>query len=62
MAGLARICKMYGAIVINGQRWVWDYAADKPALEQEMTAERRKLSEQAKWEAIKRPVEVDGAL
>lgn len=30
MNGLARICKMYGSIVISGQRFVWDYKRDKP--------------------------------
>ena len=38
MAGLARICKLYGAMVINGQRFVWDYATDRAVPEHEMTA------------------------
>ena len=28
MAGLARIAKMYGSIVINDERFVWDYVLD----------------------------------
>ena len=47
MAGLARICKLYGAMVINGKRYVWDYAADRAVLEKTMPegSERHKMSE-----------------
>jgi hypothetical protein len=30
MTGLARVAKYYGGIVINGQRFVWDYKRGKP--------------------------------
>lgn len=53
MAGLRRICKMYGAITIQGKRWVWDYARDIPVLESEMTKEQRRESEKAKWMSLK---------
>jgi hypothetical protein len=29
MSGLARVAKLYGGIVINGQRFVWDYKKNK---------------------------------
>lgn len=51
MGGLARICKLHGAMVINGRRMVWDYAADKAVPETEMLegSDRWKASELAKW-------------
>lgn len=56
MAGLRRICKLYGGMVVNGERYVWDYAADEPVLASEMPegGERWKASEQAKWEPVKK--------
>jgi hypothetical protein len=51
MAGLRKIAKAYGGMVINGVRYVWDYAADEPVLETEMPtgSERWKQSERVKW-------------
>ena len=51
MAGLARICKMYGSMIINGQRMVWDYASDKAVPEEEMPdgSDRWKASEKIRW-------------
>jgi hypothetical protein len=54
MAGLARICKMFGQMSVkdaNGKEvlWVYDYAKDKPRLKSEMTKEEFALSEKAKW-------------
>lgn len=56
MAGLARICKLYGAMSVTGVdgktiRYVWDYAADKavPESDMPMGSDRHKLSERAKW-------------
>ncbi len=51
MAGLRRIAKAYGGMVVNGVRYVWDYVADEPVRESEMPAggERWKASERAKW-------------
>ena len=42
MAGLAKICKMYGSIEVTDEdgkkiTWLWDYANDKPRLKTEMT-------------------------
>lgn len=53
MAGLARICKMYGSMKVRGAdgksvTWLWDYANDKPRLETEMTKEEIEASEKAK--------------
>lgn len=55
MGGLARMCKAYGAMVINGKRFVWDYVADKAVPEDEMPdgSERWKESERARWSAIR---------
>lgn len=44
MAGLARLCKMYGSMEItdsSGKKviWLWDYVNDKPRLKTEMTKE-----------------------
>lgn len=56
MAGLARICKLYGSMIVKGNdgkqiTWVWDYANDKPVPESEMPfgGERHKASERAKY-------------
>ena len=51
MAGLARIAKMYGGMVINGEKYVWDYLADKAVPESEMPfgSERHKESERTKY-------------
>lgn len=51
MAGLRRIAKFYGGMVINGVRFVWDYAADEPVRETEMPigSDRHKTSERAKY-------------
>lgn len=55
MAGLRRICKMYGCMKIQGVMWVWDYAKDEPVLESEMPAgsERWQASERARFELMK---------
>lgn len=58
MAGLARLCKMYGSMEVsdaNGNKvtWLYDYAQDKPRLKNEMTAEEIKESEKQKWLKIK---------
>ena len=57
MAGLAKICKMYGSIEVideHGKKltWLWDYANDIPRLKTEMTKEEIMASEKAKWRAI----------
>ena len=59
MAGLARICKLYGKITCkdrhgNTMVWMYDYANDKPRLQHEMTKEEIAASERAKYEAIKK--------
>jgi hypothetical protein len=58
MAGLARICKMYGSMEVsdaNGNKvtLVWDYANDKPRVKTEMTKEEIIASEKAKWMGVK---------
>ena len=51
MAGLARIAKMYGAIIINGKRYVWDYANEVAVPEEEMPkgSKRHAESERKRW-------------
>ena len=53
MAGLARICKLYGSMEINGKKYVWDYATDKAVPTEEMPtgSDRWKESERARWNA-----------
>jgi hypothetical protein len=53
MSGLRRICKMYGAMTIQGVEWVWDYATDEPRIKSEMTKEQLAASERAKWTGVK---------
>lgn len=53
MAGLAKICKLYKSLVVNGVTWLYDYAQDKPRLKSEMTKDEIKASEKAKWMQIK---------
>jgi hypothetical protein len=56
MAGLARICKLYGRMTTRGADgksviWVWDYAKDEAVHEKDMPegSDRWKKSEEAKW-------------
>lgn len=55
MAGLARIARMYGGMVINGVNYVWDYVAETAVPEKEMPpgSERHKASERKKYELLK---------
>jgi hypothetical protein len=53
------ICKAYGGMTINGVKWIWDYAQDKPVRDDELKAmakeerDRRKAaSEKAKWSRV----------
>lgn len=56
MAGLQRICKMYGGMEINGKRFVWDYAENVavPAAQMKPGSSRWKASEKARMEAMRR--------
>lgn len=54
MAGLAKICKLYGSIKINGVTWIYDYDNDKPRLQTDMTEDEVKASEKAKWMQLKK--------
>ena len=59
MAGLARICKMYGGMEINGTKYVWDYARDEAVPEDEMPhgSKRRRESEEAKFKALQQEID-----
>lgn len=54
MAGLKRIAKMYGGMVVQGVRYVYDYATDECVPESEIPVggERWKASEKKKWQDI----------
>jgi hypothetical protein len=59
MAGLKRLCKLYGSIKCkdaNGNEvvWIYDYVNDKPRLKSEMTKDEIAASEKAKWETVKK--------
>ena len=45
MGGLARICKLYGRMEIQGVMYAWDYARDEALPERELKADR------VRWEA-----------
>lgn len=57
MAGLARLCKLYGRMTVRDTasgillRYVWDYAADAAVLEEEMPvgSERWQASERVRF-------------
>lgn len=68
MAGLARICRLYGRIEVHDgkggkQLWVWDYVKEEPVIAQDMPtgSERWKASEKAKWGQIKEAMEQKAA-
>lgn len=55
MAGLRRICKMFGGMTVTGNdgrtiNYVWDYAKDEPVRKEQMPlgSERWKASEIAR--------------
>lgn len=54
MAGLQRMCKMFGGMKINGTMWLWDYVNDVAVKESEMPfgSERRAASDKAKYTMI----------
>lgn len=53
MAGLAKLCKLYGSMKINNVLWVWDYVNDKPRIKSEMTKQEIEANEKAKWNNLK---------
>lgn len=55
--GMMMICKTYGGMIINGERWLWDYAQDRPRRESEMKAEEKAASERKKWMKAKAELE-----
>lgn len=64
MAGLRKICKVYGGIRFKGAdgkivEWVWDYVRDEPRLKSDMDAEAASASERAKWKRIADKIERD---
>lgn len=66
MAGLQRICKMFGALNAvdekgNRTERVWDYVADKAVLKSEMpeASERWQASERKKYEELKKYVAIN---
>jgi hypothetical protein len=43
---------MYGAITIEGVKWVWDYVKDQPVKESDQTHDEWKSSERKKYELV----------
>jgi hypothetical protein len=64
MGGLARLCRYYGSMKINGTTYAWDYVADKPVDEKEIPAgsERRQASERKRAELLKEQMRTDNSL
>lgn len=52
MSGLRRICRMYGAIEIQGVKWVWDYVKEESVKKSEQTKKEWAASEKRKYELI----------
>ena len=64
MAGLARICRMYGSMEVSdasGKKvtWLWDYVNEKPRLKTEMTKEEIMASEKSKWMGVKSQLDAE---
>lgn len=58
MSGLAKLCKLYGSMEVQGKdgkkvTWLWDYVNDIPRLKTELSKEEIAASEKAKWEQVK---------
>lgn len=55
MAGLARICKAFGRMQVQGTMYVWDYAADEAVPESDMPfgSKRHATSERARLEWVR---------
>lgn len=55
MSGLQRLAKVYGSMIVQGKRWVWDYVADVAVPESAMPdgSERWKASELKRWAVVK---------
>jgi len=58
MGGLAKICKMFGAIESKDEygkkvTWIWDYVTDTPRIKSEMSKSELMESERIKWLALK---------
>jgi hypothetical protein len=51
MSGLTKICRAYGAIIVNGQKYVWDYVNEVAVPESEMPPRSKRAieSERQKW-------------
>lgn len=64
MGGVRRIARAYGGMVINGERWIWDYGQDRaisPA-EQRDRAEKAKAERKARAERKRAAQDAQGGL
>ena len=64
MAGLQRICKMYGSIEVVGNDgkkviWLWDYVSDTARLKSEMSKAEILASDKAKWMKVKQQLDLE---
>lgn len=62
--GMRMIAKMYGGIVFNGVKYIYDYAKDELIKESDLLAmkkseqnARKAASEKAKWAQVKMAIE-----
>lgn len=60
--GLQRVAKMCGGIVINGERFVWDYVADECVPEADMPfgSKRHRASERKRAELMREQLNEQG--
>jgi len=65
MAGLRRICRMYGGMKVsaNGKtiHYVWDYANEEPVDKKLMTKKRQRASDIAYGKLLKEQYEKDNS-
>jgi hypothetical protein len=61
--GLQRVAKMCGGIVIQGEKFVWDYVADEcvPEAEMPLGSPRHKASEIARAKLLSEPHQPDSS-
>jgi len=52
MGGLARLCKQFGAISLNGEYWIFDYEKDEPRKKSELSKGEIAKIEKYKWKMI----------
>lgn len=57
MAGLRNLCRLHGSMIIQGKKFIWDFANEEPVEAYLMTKERLAASEKAKWGMLQQQIE-----